>query len=351
MKEQIDDDVNDTITMTTNLETLINDDSYSIFKELNYPHMRRRHFYSTEVTSSAEKNMIKSPPITTAAAFLANLMSPVTPPSNRIQDYVLGPVIGYGGFSVVHKAHHHLRINHVRAIKVINKYAMSDVDLHRLKRELTIWKSLCHPRIVNLQRILRRTNNNKHEIYLVCDYCPGGTLLQLLNKLTCLPEHHAKRIFKELCQCVHYLHIDRKVCHKDLKLENVLLDENGHVKLCDFGLAIYQRPRENKRGTREPVGGSLAYVAPEQLQVAVPLACPKTDIWSLGVILYALVVGQLPFMDTFDLRLIQKIQDGIFEMPTFLSLPLQQLILNCLEKDPTKRPSIDQLLKYPWLQL
>lgn len=332
---------------------IINDDSYCIFKSLNYPHIKplfhEESIKNTTTTISSSSSSSTSPPthLTTAAAFLSSLIVPSSSEKNsRIHDYTLGPVIGYGGFSVVHTACHYLMPHQIKAVKVVTMACMSETDIVRFNRELTIWKSLCHPRVVNLLKVFKKRQN----YYLICDYCPGGTLLQFLNKHKLL-EQDAKRIFKELCQAVHYLHIDRKVCHKDLKLENVLIDENGHIKLCDFGLALYltHKSYSTRFKQQETAGGSLAYTAPEQLIASVSLACPKTDIWSLGVILYALVVGQLPFMDTFDLRLVQKIQQGAFEMPDDLSEPLQYLIRACLNKGPDKRPSIDQILKSPWL--
>ncbi|KAG1439138.1 hypothetical protein G6F56_012393 [Rhizopus delemar] len=265
----------------------MNNDSYHIFKSLHFPHQREIQ----EPTETKPK---------TAAAFLS--FSPL--------EFRLGPMIAYGGYSVVHKV---FTASGTKAIKVIETSKMSDEDLGRFRRELVIWRSLCHPRIVNLQRVIKHAT----VYYLLCDYCPS-TLKGPVSIM------EAKRIFREICQAVHYLHLDRKVLHKDLKLENVLLDQNGNVKLCDFGLAVYQN--EPWKG---PLLGTEVYMPPEKES-----NCPKSDIWSLGVLLYALIVGRLPpkeldHLDDYD---------------------AQELISDCLQIDPGRRPSIDQVLKYDWLQ-
>lgn len=345
----------------------------------------KKPFYSSSSESSSvassprfKSDEIIEPPLTTvvskvkshsktkaqallspAASFLAGFMtSPSTSNDNFIplttalpaeedaviDDYTIGITIGFGGFSIVHKAQHTLRPDDVVAVKIINQHLMNDIEKLRLNRELDIWKSLSHPRIIQLKKVIQ-TNR---KCYILCDYCSEGNLLTYLNtRKKKLTEKEAKRIFKEICQAVYYLHIDRKVCHKDLKLENILLDHLLQVKLCDFGLAIYQR---DQRKETEEAGGSLAYASPEQIKQEAPLNCPKTDIWSLGVILYALVVGSLPFMDTYDLRLQQKILEGQYRLPSDLSPSLQSLLQGCLAYHPKQRPSIDQVLNSSWLK-
>ncbi|KAI9353133.1 kinase-like domain-containing protein [Pilaira anomala] len=259
-----------------------------------------------------------------------------------IDDYILRDSIGFGGFSVVRRAQHQ-KTGAFVAVKIINQHLMTPTDKLRLERELAIWKSLHHPRITQLCKVIKTDQT----CYILCDYCSEGNLLNYLNSVKKLNEKEAKRIFKEICQGVYYLHVDSKVCHKDLKLENILLNDQGHIKICDFGLAIYQN---NHQYTNEWVGGSLAYASPEQIKQPNPLTCPKTDIWSLGVILYALVVGSLPFMDTFDLRLQQKILNAQYDIPPHLSPQLIQLIQTCLAHDPTERCTIDQVLNSEWLK-
>ncbi|KAI8335644.1 kinase-like domain-containing protein [Choanephora cucurbitarum] len=308
----------------------------------------------TKVTPKSWETM-QSP----AASFLAGFaFSPVQSKSieeeqegDEIGDYVIDSIIGYGGFSTVRKGFRISDGHHV-AIKIVKKQESIDM---RLESELSIWKQLDHDHIVHLQHILETDN----QTFLICDYCPGGNLLKLLEKKS-LSEAEARRLFVQLAQALHYLHNDMKICHKDLKLENVLLDDNDVVKLCDFGLAICQQPLKINPVTQLPLspdlnsesaGGSLAYAAPEQIKSRTAIGCPSTDIWSLGIILYALVTGRLPFSDDYDLRLQQKILTGQYDMPEHLSSELKLLLQHCLHLDPQQRYTIQQVLESDWCQL
>ncbi|KAG2235883.1 hypothetical protein INT48_008186 [Thamnidium elegans] len=300
---------------------------------------------------------IKSP----AASFLASFaLSPVATErtvevereGDEIDDYVLDSIIGYGGFATVRKGFRASDGQKV-AIKIIKKQYQTEEPDYRLERELSIWKVLDHPHIVCLQKVLETDTAT----FLICDYCPGGNLLDLLKKP--MSENEARRIFLQLCQAVKYLHEQVKVCHKDLKLENILFDEDNNVKVCDFGLAIYQQPVKINPATNLPLSpeiinelecaaGSLAYAAPEQIRSAKAISCPSTDIWSLGIILYTLVTAQLPFHDDYDLRLQQKILNGQYNIPSNLSEELQQLIRKCLDSNPDSRFNINQVIQSSW---
>ncbi|KAF7721745.1 Serine/threonine-protein kinase par-1 [Apophysomyces ossiformis] len=323
---------------------------------------RRRSSVTSPIHVKSWSHM-KSP----AASFLASFASPpVQEPvdeedGDEIDDYVLDKVIGYGGFSVVRQGYC-ISDGRKVAVKVIKKNMMDEMDHQRVERELDIWKSLDHPHVVRIHKVLE----TDYAMYVVGDYCSRGNLLDYVaqNKKA-LSEAEAKRLFRELCEGVQYLHEHCKVCHKDLKLENILLDDDLHVKICDFGLAVYQEPgghhtahrphgfcsdeEEEDEEVQEPAGGSLAYAAPEQVKSVTPLTCPKTDVWSLGVILYTLVAGHLPFMDGYELRLQQKILSGEFEIKDHFSDALQDLLKHCLDLNPASRYSVTEILKSPWL--
>ncbi|KAI8371125.1 kinase-like domain-containing protein [Blakeslea trispora] len=311
----------------------------------------------TKVTPKSWETM-RSP----AASFLAGFaFSPVQSKSieqeqegDEIDDYVIDKIIGYGGFSTVRKGFRISDGNKV-AIKIVKKQDNNDIQL---ESELSIWKQLAHDHIVQLEKVLETDNAT----FLICDYCPGGSLLKLLEKKHVLSESEARHLFVQLADALHYLHDDMKICHKDLKLENVLLGDNDLVKLCDFGLAICQQPLKINPVTQLPLspdpneeeesaGGSLAYAAPEQIKSRKAIGCPSTDIWSLGIILYALVTGRLPFSDDYDLRLQQKILAGQYDMPHHLSPELQLLLQNCLHPDPQARFTIQQVLESSWCRL
>jgi serine/threonine protein kinase len=304
---------------------------------------------------------MKSP----AASFLASFCMSPTPSSeaveetegDEIDDYVLDKVIGYGGFATVRKG---FRISDGKkvAIKIIKKDQQTCNNLsvdERLERELDIWKNLDHINILCIEKVLETDNAT----FLVCDYCAKGNLLdQVKDPLT---EDKAQPLFVQLCRAVQYLHEKAKICHKDLKLENILLDQDSNVKLCDFGLAIYQQPKNillnsqaippsspNETSDLECAAGSLPYASPEQIKSAKAITCPSSDIWSLGVILYALVTGKLPFSDDYEPRLQQKILSGDFDLPEYTSADLKALIMKCLALRPEDRPTISQVLQSSW---
>ncbi|EIE88800.1 hypothetical protein RO3G_13511 [Rhizopus delemar RA 99-880] len=288
-------------------------------------------------TQSTWDYSIQSP----AASFLTSFGSSLVDgeeeeEGDEIDDYVLDKVIGYGGFSVIRKG---FRISDGKkvAIKVIKRQE----DEVRLEREIKLWKSLNHPNIVCLEKVLE----TDHATFIVCDYCENGNLLDYVKQKK-RTEDEIRKVFGELCDALGYLHQEARLVHKDLKLENVLLDENNKVKLCDFGLAICQQPITS---CSDIAGGSLAYAAPEQIKSTRAISCPLTDIWSLGVILYALVSRKLPFQDDYDLRLQQKILLGDYDMPSDISLELQDLIQHCLMPDPHQRFNIQQVLQSSWL--
>ncbi|GAN08411.1 hypothetical protein MAM1_0203d07922 [Mucor ambiguus] len=361
----------------------------AIFQQLNFPHLKRPLLSPTPSNaSSTSSSPILGPhpvaisisneatqamPINAspAASFLANFMSPVATnstfksnqhpdePNTIVDDYSLGETIGFGGFSSVRKAKH-VRTGQIVAVKIIQHQHMNEMSSTRLDRELAIWRSLDHPNIVHLLKVIHM--EAEHVLNIFNEYCSGGNLLDYLNKHKVIAETKAKLLFRELCQGIRYLHVDRRVCHKDLKLENILLNGDGRIKICDFGLAIeipqqivhrhcYKRTKKQDDYELETAGGSLAYAAPEQIRQKTPLACPKTDIWSLGVILYTLTVGSLPFMDDYDLRLQQKILDGHFAIPNDLTLSnaLKELIQTCLAYEPEERCDIDAILQSKWI--
>ncbi|GAB5592866.1 hypothetical protein Unana1_07766 [Umbelopsis nana] len=301
-----------------------------------------------------------------AASFLSSFASPAEPTyefdGDEIGDYVLGKTIGHGGFSTVREG---FRISDGKkvAIKVTNKTVEVDErENHRvqmrLEREITIWKSLEHPNIVQYLDALE----TDYATYVVSEYCPNGTLLDLLiraNASHTLTEDMARPLIIQLCSALTYLHEKVKVCHKDLKLENILFDELGNLKLCDFGLSEYQNPTHANQSPSSPfaeldqendstAGGSLAYTAPEQLCQNHPIRCSSSDIWSLGVCLYTLIAGRLPFVDEYKPRMEQQIRNGQYTMPENISPQLEQLIKQCFELNPELRLTARQVLQSDW---
>ncbi|KAK1229124.1 hypothetical protein PQX77_007829 [Marasmius sp. AFHP31] len=179
-------------------------------------------------------------------------------------------------------------------------------------------------------------------IWIVTELCSGGELFDYLAEKGRLTEDETRFLFGQICLAVAYLH-DKGIVHRDLKLENVLLDERCRVKLGDFGFT-----REYERGAlMETFCGTTGYAAPEMLQCQRYLG-PEVDIWSLGVILYCLLTGMLPFDDDDEAVMREKVILAEFEDPEWLSDDARDLIKRILVKEPSKRLSIPQILSHSW---
>ncbi|RUP48685.1 kinase-like domain-containing protein [Jimgerdemannia flammicorona] len=315
-------------------------------------------------------------PVSPAASFLSAFAACETPmcdeEGDEIGEYTLGKIIGYGGFSTVREG---LRLDERTgktdkvAIKIVKKNLDSrgpDAIQYRLEREVAVWRMLDHPNIVRFYDFFEM----EFAYFVVSEFCSGGHLLDYVTRhgKAGLREDDARRIFRQLCHAVRYLHDDMKVCHKDLKLENVLFDAHGDIKLCDFGLAEFQNddvahhflslsPLSAFRRTSlipldledEMAGGSLAYASPEQLRSDTPLRTPSSDIWSLGVILFALVTGRLPFMDEYEPRMQYKILNARYDEPENVSHECRDLIRECFNTKPQQRINVRQILDSEWI--
>ncbi|XP_010072930.1 PREDICTED: hormonally up-regulated neu tumor-associated kinase [Pterocles gutturalis] len=232
------------------------------------------------------------------------------------------------------------------AVKVIDKKrAKKDTYVTKnLRREGQIQQMIRHPNIAQLLDILETENS----YYLVMELCPGGNLMHKIYEKKRLEEHEARKYIRQLMLAVEHLH-RAGVVHRDLKIENLLLDEDNNIKLIDFGLSNCA----GILGYSDPFStqcGSPAYAAPELL--ARKKYGPKIDVWSIGVNMYAMLTGTLPFtVEPFSLRaLYQKMVDKEMNpFPTQLSTAAINFLRSLLEPDPAKRPNIQQALANRWL--
>lgn len=182
-------------------------------------------------------------------------------------------------------------------------------------------------------------------IYLVTEYAARGEIFDYLVANGRMKEDEAARVFAQIVSAIDYCHC-KGVVHRDLKLENVLLDDDMNVKLADFGFSNTFIP-----GTPLKTWcGSPPYAAPE-LFLGVEYDGPKADIWSLGVVLYALVCGALPFDGVTLNQLRAFVMGGKFRIPFFMSRECENLIRNMLVVDPTRRFSIRQISRHKWIQI
>lgn len=181
-----------------------------------------------------------------------------------------------------------------------------------------------------------------HYRYLVLEFVERGDLFEYINSHGPIAEDQTVFFFRQMLSALEYCH-SFNICHRDLKPENILLKENGQIKIADFGMAaIQQGPNHMLRTSC----GSPHYAAPE-LVSRKKYRGDKVDIWSLGVILYAMLCARLPFDDPDIPRLLAKATKGIYEMPSWLSHNAQDLIRKMLQVDPKERISTRNIWKHP----
>ncbi|XP_034139448.1 uncharacterized protein LOC117590502 isoform X3 [Drosophila guanche] len=256
----------------------------------------------------------------------------------RVGYYELEKTIGKGNFAVVKLATNIVTKTKV-AIKIIDKTCLNEEYLSKTFREISILKSLRHPHITRLYEVME----SQSMIYLVTEFAPNGEIFDHLVANGRMKEPEAARVFTQLISAVNYCHL-RGVVHRDLKAENVLLDKDMNIKLADFGFSNHYE----EGATLRTWCGSPPYAAPEVFQ-GLEYDGPKSDIWSLGVVLYALVCGALPFDGKTILELKSRVVLGKFRIPFFMSQECEHLIRNMLVVEPDRRYTIRQIIKHRWL--
>ncbi|TDH04577.1 hypothetical protein EPR50_G00134200 [Perca flavescens] len=202
----------------------------------------------------------------------------------HIGNYRLLKTIGKGNFAKVKLARHILTGKEV-AIKIIDKTQLNPTSLQKLFREVRIMKGLNHPNIVQLFEVIETDKT----LYLIMEYASGGEVFDYLVSHGRMKEVEARAKFRQIVSAVHYCHT-KNIVHRDLKAENLLLDADANIKIADFGFS-----NEFTLGNKlDTFCGSPPYAAPELFQ-GKKYDGPEVDVWSLGVILYTLVSGSLPF--------------------------------------------------------
>lgn len=257
--------------------------------------------------------------------------------------------LGEGGFAKVRLATH-LATRQPVAIKCLDKIKLGP-ELPRIYNEIECLKKLKHRNIARLYQVFE----TRTSIYLVLEYCAGGELFDYIVSKSKLGEPESAQIINDLMRVLDFIHTNG-FAHRDLKPENVLFDEKHQIKLIDFGLAA-NCSAENLAANRNQAAidqlstccGSVTYAAPEVISGSV-YSGTAVDVWSAGIMLYALLVGQLPFNDNTIPRLYQKIQAGIKTLPPFLSEEACDLIRKMLTVDPANRITVREVLAHPWLR-
>jgi 5'-AMP-activated protein kinase, catalytic alpha subunit len=235
----------------------------------------------------------------------------------------------------------HVVTGHKVAVKILNKAKIKQLGMEeKVQREINILHLCTHPHIIRLYEVI----DTPTDIFLVNEYVSGGELFDYIVSKGRLSADEARNFFHQIISGVEYCHF-QKIVHRDLKPENLLLDANLNIKIADFGLSNLMRDGDFLRTSC----GSPNYAAPEVISGHL-YAGPEVDVWSCGVILYALLCGSLPFDDESIPNLFKKIKSGMYSLPTHLSQLAKNLIPRMLEVDPMKRITIPEIRLHPWFQ-
>ncbi|XP_063404988.1 hormonally up-regulated neu tumor-associated kinase-like [Mytilus trossulus] len=271
--------------------------------------------------------------------------------SKKVGNYLLGKSIGEGSFAKVKEAMHILTGEKV-AVKIIDKRKAKEDSYVRknLRREGKILQMVRHPNVVQLLEIMETENS----YYLVMEYCKGGDLMDYICQRKKLEEREAKRFIRQVISALDYLH-RMGILHRDLKVENLLLDENRDIKIIDFGLSNKIKVVTTKDGVRAQEHlvtqcGSPAYAAPELL--GRKKYGPQVDVWSIGVNMFAMLTGNLPFtVQPFNIKVLHNkmIAGQMNPVPDTISRDCRDLIRKLLTPDPDKRITLTEAMKHPWI--
>ena len=255
----------------------------------------------------------------------------------RVGQYDMEKTLGKGNFAIVRLGIHRLTKTRV-AIKVVDKKELDQENLMKISREIEIMRQLSHEHIVKLYQVMETDTF----IHIVTEYASNGEIFDYLVDNGKMTEKQAAITFSQILKAVHYCH-QKKVVHRDLKAENLLLDQDGNIKIADFGFSNYFQPGS----LLSTWCGSPPYAAPELFE-GRRYDGPKADIWSLGVILYVLVSGSLPFdgQTLQDLR--ARVVSCQYRIPFYLSAECEHLIRSLLIADPERRLSLEAIARHRW---
>ncbi|KAK9330902.1 kinase-like domain-containing protein [Lipomyces starkeyi] len=265
----------------------------------------------------------------------------------------LGRTLGRGSSGRVRLAKH-AETGRLAAVKIVPKSANFDESDDKsgkkgkdaaglpygIEREVIIMKLIEHPNVMGLYDVWE----NRGELYLILEYVEGGELFDYLIKRGRLEEKEAVHYFRQIILGMDYCH-KFNICHRDLKPENLLIDKYHNIKIADFGMAAL----ETSGKMLETSCGSPHYASPEIVAGKTYHGAPS-DIWSCGVILFALLTGHLPFDDDNIRNLLMKVQAGRFQMPSDLSIHAKDLIWRILKTNPEERITAAEILEHTLLK-
>ena len=255
-----------------------------------------------------------------------------------MENYLVLEHIGEGSFGKVYKARRK-NTGFTVAMKFITKHGKSEKDIKNLRQEIGILRKLNHENII----LMFDAFETDREFCVVTEYAQGE-LFDILQDDQSLPESTVQQIAKQLVKALHYLHSNR-IIHRDMKPQNVLIGSNGRIKLCDFGFA---RAMSSNTIVLTSIKGTPLYMSPELVK-ELPYD-GASDLWSLGVILYELFVGQPPFYTNSIYSLINHIVKDPVKYPADISREFKSFLHGLLQKNPAKRLTWPHLLDHPFVR-
>ncbi|XP_062323454.1 MAP/microtubule affinity-regulating kinase 3-like isoform X8 [Osmerus eperlanus] len=307
-------------------------------------HSVKRHRITIHTSHTDGRNEVSARPGRPGAR-CRNSIASCADEQPHIGNYRLLKTIGKGNFAKVKLARHILTGREV-AIKIIDKTQLNPTSLQKLFREVRIMKILNHPNIVKLFEVIE----TEKTLYLVMEYASGGEVFDYLVAHGRMKEKEARAKFRQIVSAVQYCH-QKHIVHRDLKAENLLLDADMNIKIADFGFS-----NEFTMGNKlDTFCGSPPYAAPELFQ-GKKYDGPEVDVWSLGVILYTLVSGSLPFDGQNLKELRERVLRGKYRIPFYMSTDCENLLKRFLVLNPAKRGTLEvreegqnQIMKDRWI--
>ena len=265
----------------------------------------------------------------------------IGPNGEVIAEYIKGDYVGKGGFATCYLIKNEKNKKDEKEVYLVKELAYNEST----DKEAKLHSELVHKNIVKLHRYF--INDNK-TLYLILDYCENKDLSTLVKKRKRLTEIEVQYYIWNLIDALQYLHYEKRIVHCDLKPGNIFLTDKLEVKLGDFGLA----KRITLDFTPTNNGGTAYYMAPESFDINKKCSF-SIDIWAVGIIMYNLLTGKVPFHGKDRKETENKINNDNCEFPQdiIISEIAKDLIIQILNKDPQKRPSLDQILKHQFFRM
>jgi tRNA A-37 threonylcarbamoyl transferase component Bud32 len=255
----------------------------------------------------------------------------------KLTDFVVGKALGNGKFGKVYQARE-VKSGFVVALKVLFKKQLKQSNVeYQLRREIEIQSHLRHPNILRLFGYFY----DESRVFIILEFAPGGELYRELKTHRNFTEMKSARYIATLADAIQYCHSNR-VIHRDIKPENILIGVRGELKIADFGWAVHAHDR------RQTICGTLDYLPPEM--VSGESHDHTVDVWALGVLLYEFLTGHPPFESNSLDETYSNIVNTDYTMPEYISAPAKDLVARLLQRDPSKRITLPELLVHPWIR-